>query len=169
MSEELFYRWSDSTLGVVTDPDLAESLVERYVDLIVKDPISLERRNALIFDDESISWFRRYVEPDSLGSALNEVLTEFEADIRVVGYTPVTSIESRCDGALIPVDLFEPAAEMLLLVSDGGSASKDPRKLSGFLAARLVRQLEGDHLPLVPGSSYGNYDVLFVVDHVAHW
>lgn len=63
---------------------------------------------------------------------------DFEADLHVVGHTPVTSIESRYGGELIPVDLFEPAAELLLLVRDEG--------LSGYHRWRFG--LEGPPQPL---------------------
>lgn len=123
MSEDLFYRWSDPLLGVVTDPGLAELLDDQYEEVVVMDSLSLERRNALIFDEESIFWYRGYVGSDTLGLPLTEVLNDFGADLHVVGHTPVTSIESRYGGELIPVDLFAPAAELLLLVRDGGSSA----------------------------------------------
>ena len=120
MSEDLFYHWGDTTLALVTDSATAELVADQYATVIVMDSVALARRTGLLFDEESILWFRGYVQSDTLTSALDGVLDEFGAEIHVVAHTPVISIESRYDGKLLAVDLQRPATEMLLLVWDAG-------------------------------------------------
>ena len=87
------------------------------------DADAFARRSGFIFEEESILWFRGYVESDTLTSALDAVLDEFRAEIHVVAHTPVSTLESRYDGKLLAVDLERAATEMLLLVrgiGDGG-------------------------------------------------
>jgi hypothetical protein len=118
LSEDLFYRWADTTLAVVTDSATALTVRDQYADVLLIDPAALARRGALLFDERSILWFRGYVEADTLGSGLEQVLEEFGADVHIVGHTPVPSITSRYDGTLLAVDLIDAATEMLLLRRD---------------------------------------------------
>lgn len=106
MSEELFYRWS-------LPPDTVLSR-------IAVDSTALERRLDFFFGENSVFWHRRYVEADTLGEELRGVLDRFESDVLVVGHTAVDEIASRYDGALLAVDLQEPASAMLLLVRQSG-------------------------------------------------
>ena len=120
MSEDLFYEWADTTLALVTDSATAEQLADQYERVIVMDPAAVARRAGLLFDENSILWFRGYVQTDTLTSALDGVLAEFGAEVHVVAHTPVRSIQSRYDGKILAVDLERPATEMLLLVWDAG-------------------------------------------------
>ena len=120
MSEDLFYRWADSTLALVTDSAMAEQVADQYMSVIVMDSAAVARRTGLLFDETGILWFRGYVETDTLTSALDNVLDEFGAEVQVVAHTPVRSIQSRYDGKILAVDLERPATEMLLLVWDAG-------------------------------------------------
>jgi hypothetical protein len=122
MSEDLFYQWADTTLAVVTDSATAERVADQYGNVIVMDSVAFARRSRFIFEEESILWFRGYVESDTLTSALDGVLDEFRAEIHVVAHTPVSTLESRYDGKLLAVDLERPATEMLLLVRGAGEA-----------------------------------------------
>ena len=118
MSEDLFYRWADSTLALVGDSASAERVAEQYDQVIVMDSASLARRTGILFDETGILWFRGYVLSDTLESVLDAVLDEFGANIHGVGHTPVSSVEARYDGKLLAVDLERPANEMLLLERD---------------------------------------------------
>ena len=118
MGEDLFYRWADSTLALTTDPATAEAVKDQYDRVILMDSASLARRTALIFDERSILWYRGYVQSDTLSPELGEALSNFGADVHIVGHTPVPGVSLRYDGRLIAVDLEEPAREMLLLTRD---------------------------------------------------
>lgn len=117
-SEDLFYRWSDTTLALVTDSSLAEVVADRYDRVIVMDSTAVARRRALVFDENSVVWYRGYVQSDTLGAALDRTLANFGADMHVVGHTPVPSVRLRYEGRLAAVDLDDPATEMLLLTRD---------------------------------------------------
>ena len=120
MSEDLFYQWADDGMTVVTDSAAAALVADRYTTVIVMDSLAFVRRSDFIFEEESILWFRGYVQSDTWTSALDDVLDEFGAEIHVVAHTPVRTLESRYDGKLLAVDLERPATEMLLLVRDAG-------------------------------------------------
>ena len=118
MSEDLFYRWADTTLALATDSATAERVADQYESVIVMDPAAVARRRGILFDETGILWFRGYVESDTLTVALDGVLEEFGAEIHVVAHTPVSTVGARYDGKLLAVDLERPATEMLLLVRD---------------------------------------------------
>jgi hypothetical protein len=118
MSEDLFYRWADTTLALVGDSASAERVADQYDHVVVLDSVSLARRTGLLFDETGILWFRGYVLSDTFRLVLDAVLAEFGAEIHVVAHTPLSTIESRYDGKLLAVDLERPATEMLLLDRD---------------------------------------------------
>ncbi len=118
MAEDLFYRWGDTTMALVTDSLIAEQVADQYASVIIMDPASVARRTGILFDETGILWFRGYVLSDTLTSALDGVLDEFGAEIHVVAHTPVTTIGARYDGKLLAVDLERAATEMLLLERD---------------------------------------------------
>lgn len=80
------------------------------------DSLTYARWDDFFWGENSVFWFRGYVQSDTLGPALKTVLERMRADVHVVGHTTVPSIEARYDGALIPVNTEEYAVEMLLLV-----------------------------------------------------
>ena len=122
MSEDLFYRWADTTVALVTDPAIVEQVADQYESVILMDPAAVARRTGILFDETGILWFRGYVESDTLTLALDDVLEEFGAEIHVVAHTPLSTIEARYGGKLVAVDLERAATEMLLLVreAEGG-------------------------------------------------
>ena len=130
MSEDLFPNWFDSTWQVVTDSAIAEQVADQYAQVIVMDSVGFARRSRLLFEPESIFWFRGYVQSDELTSMLDGVLDEFGADIHVVAHTPVRTVEARYDGKLLAVDLELPATEMLLLVRGTGVGGYDRWRIS---------------------------------------
>jgi hypothetical protein len=115
LAEDLFYRWSDSTMALTSDSTLAEAVRDQYDQVIVMDSAAIARRQALVFDENSILWYRGYVQSDTLGAALDRTLENFGADMHVVGHTPVPSVAVRYGGRLVAVDLLDPVTEMLLL------------------------------------------------------
>ena len=119
LAEDLFYRWADTTLALATDSATAAAVADQYERVIVMDSAAVARRMALLHDDRSLLWYRGYVQSDTLAAALDEVLAHFDAELHVVGHTPVTTIAERYGGKLLAVDLEDPALEMLLLVRAG--------------------------------------------------
>jgi hypothetical protein len=142
MAEDLFYLWSDTTMALVTDPEVAVLVAGDYDRVIQMDSAAAARRMEAIFRENSILWYRAYVESDTLEADLDRALEDFEALLHVVGHTPVETVSVRYGGKLFAVDLLEPATEMLLLTRDPDVA--EPR------AWRIG--LEGDPEPLAPGS-----------------
>lgn len=116
MSEDLFYAWADTTVAVVTDPAMAERVSDQYSQVVVMDSVGFQRRVDMIFEDNSIFWYRGYIQSDTLRATLDSALAAFGADVHVVGHTPLPTMETRYDGELIDVDLLDPPGEMLLLV-----------------------------------------------------
>jgi len=88
--------------------------------VVVMDSVAFARRSDFILGEESILWYRGYVESNRLRGPLDRVLDEFGAEIHVVAHTPVSTLEARYDGKLLAVDLERPATEMLLLVRSAG-------------------------------------------------
>jgi hypothetical protein len=134
MSEDLFYNWADTTMGIFTDSATAERLADRYTSTVVIDgEDAYARRTGIFFDPGGILWFRGYVASNALRSELNRVLDEFGADIHVVAHTPMRTIQARYGGRLLAVDLERPATGMLLLVRDpaGGAHRRWRVGLSG--------------------------------------
>lgn len=119
MSEDLFYRWADTTMAFTTDSAIAASVAGQYDTVIVIDSAAVARRMALIFDERSPFWYRGYVQEDTVEVALDSALAHFDSRIHVVGHTPVQTITSRFEGRLLAVDMEDPAIEMLLLAKDG--------------------------------------------------
>ncbi len=120
MSEDIFYQWGDTTMALITDAETAERLADQHLSVIVMDPAAVARRTEILFDQTGILWFLGYVESDTLGAALDDVLEEFGVEIHIVAHTPLSTIAARYDGKLPAVDLERPATEMLLLEWDAG-------------------------------------------------
>ena len=106
VSEDLFERWVDTTY---TSP---------------RDSVSLARWTDFFMGERSVFWYRGYAQSDSVGPALDSVLTHFGAARHVVGHTPGPSIQLRYGGKLIDVNTAPFAAEMLLLVRKGGAVER---------------------------------------------
>jgi hypothetical protein len=98
VGEELFYRWSDTT----------------YV--VPLDSASYQRRVDFFWSPRSVFWHREYVQSDTVGAELAEVLRAWQADMLVVGHTRVPQIEARYDGRLIAAHTPRYGADLLLLV-----------------------------------------------------
>jgi len=114
MSEEWFYRMADTSAA--------------YTPL---DSVTLFRRLDFFFDEDNVFWYRGYLETDTLGPVLDQVLAAHDSDIHVIGHTPVDSITQLYDGALIAVDLENEATEMLLLVRSEAGYERYRCTLSG--------------------------------------
>lgn len=136
MREDLFRRWSDSTVEVAP-----------------MDSAALERRIDFFHGPGSVFWYRGYLRDgggagewagdaagDSAGASgdpagtradaagvppdsarppariLEDVLAAHDASVHVVAHTPLDRIQERFGGRLVGVDLRRPATEMLLLV-----------------------------------------------------
>lgn len=116
MDGDVFHRWSDSTVEVAP-----------------VDSAALERRIDFFFGEESVFWYRSYVEgasglsygtsgappADSLADLLGGVLDRHGSRLHVVAHTPLPRIQQAFGGRLIGVDLQQAASEILLLVRDG--------------------------------------------------
>lgn len=101
VGEELFHRWADTTA------------------VIPMDSAAYERRVDFFWGPRSLFWHRGYVQSDSAGAELADVLRRWRADMLVVGHTAVPVIQARYDGSLIAAHTPRHGAELLLLVRQG--------------------------------------------------
>jgi hypothetical protein len=132
LAEDLFYRWADTTMAFTADSALAESVRDQYDTIFVMDSAAIARRMSYIFDERSILWYRGYVQSDSLSPELGETLSNFAADLHIVGHTPVPGVSLRYGGRLMAVDLEDPAREMLMLIRGADGVRRPYRaKLEG--------------------------------------
>ena len=102
VSEELFHKWADSTAAP-----------------IAMDSATYQRRENFFFDRGSVFWHRAYVQTDTATATLDEMLRLAEADLLVVGHTPVATMHARYDERVIAAHTPRFGAELLLLVRDG--------------------------------------------------
>jgi hypothetical protein len=100
-SEDLFYLWADSTYRAPLDS------------------AGLARRDDFFWGEEGVFWYRGWVQSDTLAEQLAAVLDHFDADLQVVGHTPLEGMAVRYDGRLIATNTVPFANEMLLLVREG--------------------------------------------------
>jgi hypothetical protein len=98
VSEELFARWADKSYA----PPL--------------DSAGLARRDDFFWHHDSAFWHREYVQTDTAHALLDRVLERMDADLLVIGHTPVLSITARYDGRLIAAHTPRHGASLLLLV-----------------------------------------------------
>jgi hypothetical protein len=101
MSEELFYRWADTTYAVTVDS------------------AALARRDNFFWSPESIFWHRAYVQSDTLQAELDAALSGAGGELLVVGHTAVDSIHERYGGRLLPAHTLRFGGEVVLLVREG--------------------------------------------------
>lgn len=109
MREDLFYYWNDSTKQVTTDS------------------VTLQRRIAFIWDENSLFWHRGYILTDTMETQLAEVLRRFDAQVLVLGHTAKPNVEARYGGRVIAAHTQQYGAELVLLV----------RKPSGYERFRV--------------------------------
>jgi len=112
-SEDLFYLWADTTY------------------LAPLDSASFVRRDDFFWGEESVFWYRGWVQADTLAEELGAVLDHFDADLHVVGHTPLPGISVRYGGSLIATNTVPFANEMLLLVREGDDYRRWRIPLSG--------------------------------------
>ncbi len=117
--------FNDSLSAFVNDKGF-EHLLEDSLAAAHYDSVSYMRRLYFFFAENSVFWYRGYVQTDTLQSELQQVLNRYNAAIHVVAHTPVPTITSLYGGKLIAVDLNVPASEMLLLVR------RDKRKYDAY-------------------------------------
>lgn len=119
VDEDLFYHWADTTRRF----DLDEEAFNRRVDFF--------------WADESLFWYRDYAQSDTLGGELEAVLEAFDAQVHIVGHTPIAHIQEAYDGRFIMVNTVPFAAEVL----------RRTRTPDGFENVRIP--MEGEPEPLV--------------------
>jgi hypothetical protein len=83
-----------------------------------RDSLEHLAREDFFTHPRSVFWHRGYVQTETAGDELREVLRRLGADVHVVGHTAVPSIEARYDGRLIAAHTRRFGAELLLLVRD---------------------------------------------------
>lgn len=98
--EELFARWADLS----------------YIPPI--DSLAAARRDDFFWHPDSPYWHREFVQTDTVGTLLEQVLHRMESDVFVVAHTGVPAMEARYDGRVIPIHTPRHGAELLLLVRD---------------------------------------------------
>jgi hypothetical protein len=101
LREDLMTAWFDSTAVVGIDS------------------AAYERRYRFFWGDESVFWFRGYVQSDTLGPELDRVLAAFGARVHVVGHTPIPTMEARYGGRLLATNTLAFATEMARLEPSG--------------------------------------------------
>jgi len=101
LQEDLMTAWFDSTAVVAIDS------------------AAYERRYRFLWGDESVFWFRGYVQSDTMGAALDRVLAAFGARVQVVGHTPIPAMEARYGGRLLATNTLAFATEMARLEPSG--------------------------------------------------
>ena len=109
--------YNDSLHAFLQEPEFT-SLTDTSVTSVRGSAILYARRIQFFWNANSVFWYRGYMQSDTLGAQLQKVLDAFNAQLKVVGHTPVKSITQYYGGRLIAVDLNNPATEMLLLVRD---------------------------------------------------
>jgi len=128
LGEDLFLGWNDP-----------EFLAE-YGDSITLDSAAVTRRFDFFFDGESVFWYRDLVRTDTLGPFLDQVLERYDANVHVIGHTPVETIQERYGGRLIATDLLDAASELLFLARGEEDGEWERFKVPLF----------GPAVPLVP-------------------
>jgi hypothetical protein len=96
-----------------------------------------ERRYGFFWGPRSVFWYRDYADRSFMGTLLEKMLDKFDAEVHVIGHTPIGRIQERYEGMLIAVDLERSGSEMLLLLRSG-----DGRR------GRYVLGLTGPPVPL---------------------
>jgi hypothetical protein len=100
----------------------SEEWFYHYADTAVKfhgDSASYARRARFFMGENSVFWYRGYLQSDTLGDQLEAVLRRFGAVVHVVGHTPTQMVHSRYGGRLIAAHPRTPAIEMVVLIKNG--------------------------------------------------
>jgi hypothetical protein len=106
MGEQLFYHWADTTVTIKIDS------------------ASYARREAFFLSPNSVFWYRAYVQTDTMGKALDDVLKRFDAKLHVVGHTPTAMVHQKYGGKLLVSHPKSFAGEMILLVRGRGGYAR---------------------------------------------
>jgi len=101
ISEDLFYRWADSTA------------------VIAIDQAALTRREDFFLSPRSVFWFRGYARNESSAADVDKVLDRFGSRLHVIGHTPAGDMQQLYGGRVINAHPREVATEILLLVRHG--------------------------------------------------
>ena len=96
------------------------------------------KRFLFFYGEDSVFWYRDYIQTDTLENELKWVLKKSKSKLHVVGHTPVKSIREYYDGKLIAVDLIYEVTEMLLLVR----YKKNKYKRFKFKINGLIEQIK---------------------------
>jgi hypothetical protein len=99
-SEELFYHWADTTFAIKIDS------------------AAFARRQDFLLGENSVFWYRAYVQTDTLAQALDQVLKRFGASVHVVGHTPTQMVHQKYGGKLVVSHPRTFASELVLLVRE---------------------------------------------------
>ena len=98
-----------------TQGPLFSHLMEQPFDSVSFSQVEREKQKDYLYDSFGPFWFRGYVQTDTLGSYLDEILLNNKAKLHVVGHTIVPSISSLYNGKLIATNVPKAGTEMLLL------------------------------------------------------
>ena len=90
-------------------------LMRDHADSAAYDAERWFKMKQFFYSELSPFWYRGYVQSDTLGKQLNQMLNKYESRVHVVGHTPLETITSRYNGKLITTDLNEKATKLLLM------------------------------------------------------
>ena len=90
-------------------------LMRDHADSAAYDAERWFKMKQFFYSDLSPFWYRGYVQSDTLGKQLNQMLNKYDSRVHVVGHTPQETITSRYNGKLITTDLNEKATKLLLM------------------------------------------------------
>ncbi|MBR9988285.1 MAG: metallophosphoesterase, partial [Gemmatimonadetes bacterium] len=83
-----------------------------------RDSLAYQARQNFFTHPRSLFWHRDYVQSDTAGAELQDVLRRTRSDVHVVGHTAVPFIQARYDDRLIAAHTPRFGAELLLLVRE---------------------------------------------------
>ncbi|MFQ5638518.1 MAG: metallophosphoesterase [bacterium] len=122
--------FNDSVRAYLNE-DIFQYLLDDSLAYSKFDTLLYQRRLYFFFGDNSVFWYRGYVQTDTLKQELKFVLKKYKSKLHVIAHTPVPTISLLYDDKVIAVDLVRPVTEMLLLVRKGKKYKKYRCKLDG--------------------------------------
>jgi len=119
-SEWTLAEVNDSLAAFMSEPLFHYLSGDRSVAVEPMDSTAEDRRLEMFYTATSPLWHRGYVQSDTLGGQLGEMLARNHARRHVVAHTPVPRILTRYDGALIAVQPVRAASEILRVTGPAG-------------------------------------------------
>jgi len=126
-------EFNEKVQSYIQDPMFLE-IMQDYPDSTKYNPQAWREMNYFFYNENSPFWYRGYVQSDTLGPQLNEMLKKYQSKVHIVAHTPLKTITQKYQGKLLTTDLNEAATELLLLVRNKKKYSKFKIDSSGYLS-----------------------------------